>query len=128
MTAWLHVQLVGHKRVVLYPPSEADLLYVEGSSSRVADVDQPDLEAFPLFSEAKGRLETTLAPGEVLYLPGLWFHHVTACGDSASVAVNVFWKSLPAVEYDPADVYGRSASTLQHERTCEWYISVFSLY
>ena len=57
------VQLVGHKRVVLYPPSEAKYLYVEGSSSRVADVDNPDLEAFPLFAKATGRLETTLAPG-----------------------------------------------------------------
>jgi hypothetical protein len=42
-----------------------------------------------------------------LYLPGLWFHHISVRADSPSVAVNVFWKSLPASEYDPTDVYGR---------------------
>jgi hypothetical protein len=60
-------QLVGHKRVVLYPPSAAPFLYTGGgSSSRVGDVDTPDLQVFPLFQRAKGRLETTLAPGVLL--------------------------------------------------------------
>ena len=37
------------------------------------------------------RLECELSPGEVLYIPALWFHNVTSIG--FSVALNVFWRS-----------------------------------
>lgn len=57
--------MVGSKRVVLYPPSAAPWLYVEGSSSRVEDVSRPDLERFPLFAHAPGRMECSLHPGAV---------------------------------------------------------------
>ncbi|KAK3249352.1 hypothetical protein CYMTET_41217 [Cymbomonas tetramitiformis] len=59
---------------------------------------------FPMFTQATGRMECQLEPGEVLYLPGLWFHDVTAL--SPSVAVNIFWRALPTGEYDPKDLYG----------------------
>eukprot|EP00899_Mesostigma_viride_P006215 jgi/Mesvir1/15595/Mv03206-RA.1 len=45
-------QVVGCKRVVLFPPSEEPHMYVEGSSSRVDDIDAPDLSRFPLFERA----------------------------------------------------------------------------
>jgi hypothetical protein len=59
-------QVVGSKRVVLYPPCAAPWLYVQGSSSRVEDVHHPDLDSFPLFSQAPGRIECSLHPGAVL--------------------------------------------------------------
>jgi ribosomal protein L16 Arg81 hydroxylase len=37
------------------------------------------------------RTEAELQPGDVLYLPALWFHNVTSIG--FSVALNVFWRS-----------------------------------
>ncbi|KAK3272363.1 hypothetical protein CYMTET_19341, partial [Cymbomonas tetramitiformis] len=60
---WMHydtmdnllAQVVGSKRVVLYPPSEAAFLYVEGSSSRIDDIDAPDSKMFPMFTQAVGR-------------------------------------------------------------------------
>ena len=95
-------QLTGHKRVVLWPPScDADL-YVEGSSSRVAHIDTWNDDEFPRFRRAVGRRrEAQLAPGDVLFIPALWFHNVTSIG--FSVALNVFWRSHhPATAADTA--------------------------
>jgi hypothetical protein len=42
--------------------------------------------------------------GDVLFIPSLWFHNVVSL--DFSVAVNVFWRSLPKEMYDPKDTYG----------------------
>lgn len=87
----LLAQVTGHKRVVLWPPEQDENLYVSGSSSQVECVDRWNDEEFPLFRQAvPHRTECELAPGEVLYIPALWFHNVTSIG--FSVAVNVFWR------------------------------------
>lgn len=88
----LLAQVTGRKRVVLWPPSEDGHLYVEGSSSRVGNVERFNDDEFPLFRRSlPSRTEAELGPGDVLYLPALWFHNVTSIG--FSVAVNVFWRS-----------------------------------
>ena len=97
------VQVVGKKRVVLYPPSDSAHLYLIGDKSRVMDIDSPDLSSFPNFSRVT-RHEAHLEPGEVLYIPALWFHHVTAL--EFGVAVNVFWRHLGEEFYDSKDTYG----------------------
>jgi hypothetical protein len=45
---------------------------------------EPDLERFPLYAETT-QLVVDLTPGEVLYLPPFWLHHVTALHSSVSV-------------------------------------------
>ena len=75
----LLVQVVGRKRVVLFPPSDAPYLYLTGDKSRVMDIDTPDPVAFPEFSRAS-RWEAELAAGEALYIPALWFHNVDCSG------------------------------------------------
>ena len=99
----LLVQVVGTKRVVLFPPSDAACLYLEGDKSRVVDIDAPDLDRFPKFAHVR-RYEATIGPGEVLFLPALWFHHVTAL--RFGVAVNIFWRHLEEKFYDSRDQYG----------------------
>ena len=106
----LLIQLTGTKRVALWPPSADAGMYAAGSSARVEDVDAASLAVHPLFHAASAaRVDTTLRPGEALYLPALWYHHVSACascGSPMSAAVNVFWNALPADEYAPGDVFG----------------------
>ena len=109
----LLAQVVGRKTITLWPPDAEPFLYVEGSSSRVDDID-PDGDAparFPTFAAvSRERRVVELGPGEALYIPALWFHHVLShppgTDGAASVAVNVFWRSLPEGEHDPGDLYG----------------------
>ncbi len=76
------MQVLGTKRVVLFPPADEAALYVQGSSSRVPDVDAPMEElaaAWPRLPPALARRrEGVLAPGEALFIPALWLHAVTA--------------------------------------------------
>lgn len=79
------VQLHGRKRVLLFAPSEADKLYFPSwfdapAPYRVphasdASLDAPDLARFPRLCEARA-LATVLEPGDVLYWPPFWAHHV----------------------------------------------------
>ena len=98
-------QLTGTKRVVLYPPHQVRNLYVHTSSSRVIDIDNPDYELFPKFRLAEQhRRECILQPGDVLFIPSLWFHNVLSF--EASVSVNIFWQHLPPEFFQKRDLYG----------------------
>ena len=88
---------------MLWAPSEALNLYLDGDKSRVVGVDDYDREKFPLFARAK-RMRAVLQPGDVLFIPAFWFHNMRAL--DFGVAVNVFWKNLPQELYDKKDPYG----------------------
>ena len=50
---------------------------------------------FPAYRHAReAALEVVLQPGDVLFIPALWAHHVEAL-HGPSVAVNVFFRELP---------------------------------
>jgi tRNA wybutosine-synthesizing protein 5 len=97
------VQVVGRKKVVLFDPTDALCLYLVGDKSPILDVESPDLTTYPLFKNAD-QYHCELSPGDVLFIPSLWFHNVLAC--DFSVAVNVFWKHLDVKFYDTKDAYG----------------------
>ncbi|CAD7698797.1 unnamed protein product [Ostreobium quekettii] len=97
------VQIRGTKRVQLWSPDDEENLYVQGSSSEVMDVDDPDLARYPLFAKAC-RWKCELQPGDVLFIPALWFHNVYT--EEFSVSANVFWRQLPKNMYDKKDLYG----------------------
>ncbi|XP_074550213.1 tRNA wybutosine-synthesizing protein 5 [Halichoeres trimaculatus] len=99
----LLAQVSGTKRVVLYSPQDALHLYLSGDKSEVLDIDSPDLKQFPEFVKAK-RFECVLEPGDLLFIPALWFHNTLAL--QFGVGVNVFWRHLLADSYDKKDPYG----------------------
>lgn len=99
----LLAQVTGTKRVVLYTPEDALHLYMSGDKSEVLDIDYPNLETFPEFVKAK-RFECVLQPGDLLFIPALWFHNTLAL--EFGVGVNVFWRHLAAESYDKKDPYG----------------------
>ncbi|GLE01631.1 hypothetical protein PINS_up010465 [Pythium insidiosum] len=85
-------QVVGAKYVRLYAPSESEKLYpVEGllSNTSQVDVENPDLEAFPLFIDASYQ-DAVLQAGEMLYLPPRHWHFIRSLSTSFSVS---FWWS-----------------------------------
>ncbi|XP_026150967.1 tRNA wybutosine-synthesizing protein 5 isoform X1 [Mastacembelus armatus] len=99
----LLAQVTGRKRVVLYSPQDALHLYLSGDKSEILDIDTPDLKQFPEFVRAK-RYECVLEPGDLLFIPALWFHNTLAL--QFGVGVNVFWRHLPPDSYDKKDPYG----------------------
>ncbi|XP_064646271.1 tRNA wybutosine-synthesizing protein 5-like [Lineus longissimus] len=97
------IQVKGRKRAVLYAPSDALYMHLNGDKSEVLDIDNPDFTKYPDFLKAR-RYECYLEPGDVLFIPALWFHNIIAL--EFSVAVNVFWKHLDNSCYDNKDTYG----------------------
>lgn len=107
------IQLHGEKRVLLFPPAASAGLYLDGSSSPVVGpavdgVDGEWPEEFPAYRAARAMaVEVTLQPGDVLFIPALWAHHVEAL-HGPSIAVNVFFRELPKSMYPAKDLYGNA--------------------
>jgi hypoxia-inducible factor 1-alpha inhibitor (HIF hydroxylase) len=91
----LFAQLRGLKRVVLFPPDDFGCLYpfpLHHPCDRQAQVDlyAPDAARFPRFAHARP-VEARLAPGELLYLPQYWWHHIENLSDGC-VSLNFWFK------------------------------------
>jgi ribosomal protein L16 Arg81 hydroxylase len=70
-----------------------DLNYLGAQQSQVS-FDNINVEIFPKFQQVSAT-EAILFPGDVLYLPPMWFHHVTALTLSMSVSV---WTSFEVTQ------------------------------
>ncbi len=79
----LFFQVVGRKRFRLYPPDEPALLARARGVYNDLTPDAPELAR-------AATLDFELAPGEALFLPVGWWHHVHALDLSISVAFNHF--------------------------------------
>ncbi|XP_015905589.1 tRNA wybutosine-synthesizing protein 5 [Parasteatoda tepidariorum] len=111
LSVWTHydvmdnalIQVKGEKKAVLFPPTDALNLYLNGDKSEVMDIENPDFNKFPKFENVT-RHECCLCPGDILYIPALWFHNMTYL--DFGISVNVFWKELDPALYDKKDPYG----------------------
>jgi len=77
-------QIIGKKRCVLFSPEDSAGLY-----NGKVDVDEPDFEKFPHFRNVTAH-EGILAPGELLFIPHLWWHHVVSLEKTITVNYNFF--------------------------------------
>jgi hypothetical protein len=77
-------QVIGKKRCVLFSPEDSASLY-----KGAVNPDAPDFEKFPLFRNATAH-ECTLGPGEMLFIPHRWWHHVVCLEKSITVNYNFF--------------------------------------
>lgn len=85
----LFTQVVGRKQLVLIPPTQTHLVYNELNVFSEVDVERPDLERFPRFARATP-LTVVVEPGEALFIPVGWWHHVRALDVSISVSFTNF--------------------------------------
>ena len=98
------MQLMGTKQLILFPPSQLYNLYpfsianhlIHGTKRRAGYSqlypNHPDLEAFPRFREALPyRIDVTLYPREILFIPAGWWHEVTSVGEGLVCSVNRWW-------------------------------------
>jgi len=91
------VVALGKRRFTLFPPEAVSDLYVgpldltlAGQPVSMVDPLAPDLERYPRFAEAQSQsLTAELEPGDALYIPTLWWHHVEATAP-VNVLVN-YW-------------------------------------
>jgi LPS sulfotransferase NodH len=77
-------QVQGRKRITLVPATEMELVYNNNGVYSPIDIEKPDYDLFPKFREANV-MQVELEPGEVLFLPIGWWHHVRALDTSITV-------------------------------------------
>lgn len=107
----LFVQIQGRKLVVIAEPGQARHLYpfpnwVQKCS---IDFDAPDLLRFPLARNAK-LMRAVLEPGDMLFLPKLWWHRLKSLDRSISVN-HWFGRSASVAEQFRLAQYAGVAST-----------------
>jgi len=109
----LFAQVIGRKRFTILAPSEGRRVYEHSFRSKLprvsaVDPERPDLARFPRFRGARV-VTFDLEPGDLLYLPGGWWHHVRSL--DASYSINWWWASgLTRLLVTAADVYKRMRS------------------
>jgi len=92
------VCVAGRRRFTVFPPEQVANLYVgpldntpAGMPMSLVDFAKPDLRRFPRFAEAWASARVAdLAPGDALYLPPLWWHHVQSL-ERFNMLVNYWW-------------------------------------
>ena len=92
----LLTQMHGSKLVTLFPSSEHERMYPMAFTGTnllsVVDPEAVDESSFPNFP---GDLKLTVEfnPGDTLFIPPFWWHHVRS--REFSISVNVFWQLRP---------------------------------
>jgi ribosomal protein L16 Arg81 hydroxylase len=98
----LAVVAAGRRRFTLFPPDQLANLHIgpldftpAGQAISLVDFKQPDLERFPKFAQAMAHAQVAeLGPGDALFIPSMWWHHVEAL-ESFNVLVNYWWRQSP---------------------------------
>ena len=125
----LYLQLRGCKRFLLFDVTCAECLYpypVHHSLDRKARVDLEDLDVnqWPRAGGLKGRgVDAMLFPGDLLFLPMSWFHHVHSVGQE-NVSLN-WWFYDSGVLFSPAKVRWplSKISLLELSRHIEYFVA-----
>jgi hypothetical protein len=97
--------VAGRRRFTLFPPEQLPNLYIgplefspAGRPISMVDLDNPDLERYPRFSEALASAEIAdLEPGDAIYMPYHWWHHVRSL-EPVNVLINYWWNEGAAIE------------------------------
>lgn len=95
----IHVQLTGRKRFILFPPEDWAHLYpfpVHHDLDRrsMVDLDAPNSRRFSKWRKAHG-LMVELNPGDALYIPPYWWHHVQSLSPETTSMAMWFFEFFP---------------------------------
>lgn len=92
--------VAGNRRFTLFPPDQISNLYVgpldrtpSGQAISLVDFVNPDFDRFPKFAIAlENALSCEMIPGDAIFIPGMWWHHVEALS-SFNILVNYWWSA-----------------------------------
>ena len=93
--------VAGRRRFTLFPPEQISNLYIgpldfapTGAAMSLVSLRHPDFKRYPKFRDALSAAQTAeLAPGDAVFIPPLWWHHVESLGPF-NVLVNYWWHDL----------------------------------
>lgn len=110
----------GQRRFTLFPPEQVSNLYMgpfhitpAGVQVSMVHVTAPDFGRFPRFAEAlAASYVADLEPGDGLYIPYHWYHHVEAIG-RLNVLVNFWWDPARKDTGSPWDALMHGMMTLR---------------
>jgi len=100
--------VAGTRRFTLFPPEQVGNLYIgpighapTGTPISLVSLGNPDFDRFPRFRDAlSAAFGAELGPGDAIYIPTLWWHHVESLG-RYNVLVNYWWKGAIGAERVP---------------------------
>lgn len=113
--------VAGRRRFTLFPPEQVGNLYMgpfyitpAGTPVSMVHLAQPDLARYPRFADALAVAQTAeLAPGDALYIPYGWYHHVEALAP-VNMLVNYWWDPARADVGSPWDALMHGMMTLRN--------------
>lgn len=93
----------GRRRFTLFPPAQVGNLYIgplgfapTGTPISLVEFDAVDEARFPRFADAMAAAWVAeLGPGDALYIPPLWWHHVRS-QDTLNLMLNYWWPAAGA--------------------------------
>lgn len=122
----------GRRRFTLFPIDCVPDLYIgplertpAGQPVSLVDFHAVDHERFPRFAAAARRaVIAEMAPGDALYLPSLWVHHVESPGP-VGLLVNFWWRDGPGYLTTPTHTLMHAMLTLREmpaEERARWRV------
>lgn len=116
----LACNVAGRRKVTLFPPEQIDNLYVgpvdftpAGRSISLVDIRDPDFERFPKYRAAESHAyEIVLEPGDALFIPSLWWHHIEGLED-INILVNYWWRACPPYCFSASDALNFSMAAIR---------------
>lgn len=111
---------VGRRRFTLFPREQFRNLYLgpldntpAGRAISMVDFVAPDFDRFPRFREALDAAQVAdLAPGDALYIPAMWWHHVEGL-DPFNILVNYWWRETPRWLGHPQDALNHALMAIR---------------
>eukprot|EP00941_MAST-03F_sp_MAST-3F-sp1_P002623 g2623.t1 len=89
----IYIQLSGSKRFLMASPKDVKNMYLHPilhpffRQSKIRNIETHS--EFPLFKDVEV-IEAIVEPGDILYMPAMWFHNVKAVSSELSTSLN-FW-------------------------------------
>ena len=122
--------VMGVRRFTLFPPDQVSNLYIgpwditpAGQPISLVDTRNPDYDQHPLFREALANaMATELHPGDVIYIPSLWWHQVESTAKINGL-INFWWSDQPREYGRPMDAFNHallSVKTLPEAERKAW--------